>query len=110
MSILFIKLGIGAAAWLGCLAPYLASNRQKLLLRPLPRWLGWAAFVLLQLVAYAGLRLHYAPLTAGLLLLMLIMCAWPFMVIAAAHTGPRPALLSLTGVAMLGLFLGLGAP
>lgn len=90
MRLLFITL-----AWAGCLLPYLASRRQQLLAKPLPKGLAWAGFVICVAAAVAALAMLYTPVSALLFTLVLVMCLWPVTVFLSAHLRQRPVLVSV---------------
>lgn len=95
-------------AWAGCLLPYLASPRQGLLLKPLSRPLAWTGFCLLQLLAFMSFRSGYGATTAFFMVLVVIMCAWPALVLASGHLRERPLLVCALGAALLSFIMGVG--
>lgn len=103
-----LKILAVALSWSGCLLPYLAARKQWLLSRSLPRGLSWTAFCILQLLAITALSAVYGVTIAALITLMLVMCSWSALVLAAGHMQGRPALLSALAVAVLSVIMVVG--
>ena len=100
-----MKLLITLTAWLGCLLPYLASQRQQLLAHPIPKTLAWLGFVISHAIAYWGLLAFFDPITAGLVWLMLLSCMWVAVILLASHMTQRALLVSVIAVVVFSLIL-----
>lgn len=84
-----MKLLIVLFIWTGCLLPYLASSRQQLIPKKLPKLAAWLAFTVLQVIASWGLSYFYQPMAACLIVLMLVMCMWIVITIISSHLSSR---------------------
>lgn len=62
--------------WIGSAGVYLASDRQHVLKTALPKQLAWTVFVILCVLAFAGLLSVHHWLAAFVIVLSLIMTSW----------------------------------
>ena len=99
MSVTLEILGL-QIAWWSAAAAYLASERQLLLQKPLPKPLGWAAFVLGAALCVAALTAVHDGLTAVVYWLCAVMVAWVLLVLAVPHVSRKPYTL-LWGTALM---------
>lgn len=95
-------------AWTGCVLPYLASKRQQLLVKTLPGHLAWGGFGILQLLAVMALSTVYSTTIAFFLVLMVVMCSWSALILAAGHLRGRPVMICSLGVVVLSVVMVVG--
>ncbi|WDE06098.1 hypothetical protein SG34_003980 [Thalassomonas viridans] len=89
MSFLSITL-----LWAGCLLPYLSSEKQQLIDKPLSKALGWSGFVLALIGALVLQAQQQGYLVASISILAAVMCMWTVLVLAAPYISKRRILIS----------------
>lgn len=103
-----VKLLAALMVCTGCLMTYLASNRQRLLAKPALRELAWITFAVLQAAAILLLASVYGPVAGALLVLVLVVCLWTGLVLAAAHLHGRPLLVGSLAAILSSLIMVTG--
>lgn len=68
--------------WLACIATFLASKQQKILTKPLAKWVAW--LIACALFAFATALMPYYFVTNIILLLSMLMAGW-LMVVFTQH-------------------------
>jgi len=71
--------------WTGCLAVFLSSPNQKLLIKRPQKNITWPIFTVLSIFSWYLLLNLYPAVTAGLVVLSLVMAFWTIIVIAHGH-------------------------
>lgn len=96
--------------WLGCLAPYQASQKNRLNNFQLPKFIAWGSFVALQSLSVGLLHSSYGFVSACLVVLALIMCMWPLLVLSSPYFKHKSiflnavAVIFFTLIALTGIF------
>lgn len=72
------------------------------------RPLAWGGFCAALGLATLLLGTAYNAVSAGLLVLMCVMCVWPGLILASPHLRNRPVLLNVLGVLALTLIAAVG--
>lgn len=98
-----INLASILLVWLACLLSYLASNQQRLLVRPLSKQYSWMSFALILGVAFYLLSTKYLVVVSGLILLIQVMCIWLVIVFSASHFPKKLVSLNLVVLLFFGL-------
>lgn len=98
-----LKISSILIVWFACLLPYLASERQTLLARSLPKSPAWFGFTLGVCVACYVLSNIYIPVIAAIIVLVEVMFIWVALVLIASHWSKQ--LFKVNAIAILILSL-----
>ncbi|PAJ72932.1 hypothetical protein CJF42_18465 [Pseudoalteromonas sp. NBT06-2] len=71
--------------WIGCLAVFLSSPNQKLLIKRPSKNITWAIFTVFCVFSWYLLLNLYPAVTSGLVVLSLVMAFWTIIIIAHGH-------------------------
>lgn len=89
------------AAWWGCGAAYLSSDRQLLAAKPIGRAFGWGGFALGGIVAVVSWTMVHDIVTACSYWTAAVMVSWALLVLATPHTNGKLPLFAMGTVLML---------
>lgn len=71
--------------WTGCLSVFLSSPNQTLIKKPLSKNMTWSIFTVSCLISCYLLLPTYPAITAGLVVLSMVMTFWTVIIIAHGH-------------------------
>ena len=86
--------------WFGSVCAYAASERQTLLVNPLPKRPAWLAFCTTLVIAFTLLLTLHHWLAASLLLLVLVMLVWIAMALVVPYFKGQMTTVMLYGTGL----------
>jgi hypothetical protein len=71
--------------WTGCMTSFLSSTHQQFLRKPLSPIIGWTVFFLAVINSWRLNSFNHEWLTAGLLVVVVVMLMWPVIILCHGH-------------------------